>query len=287
MPTNIYTPEFPSVTGLLDEDALVVGHFPDAHVLRSIGAASNRLAGRGNYLVHEVFRRAGNDEQIGTTGFNVGTGWQRIRDFPACERKPHLSRADVRIRARITPGASVVFQIATAAVAFRRDATRATTNTIVANGTGNFELYQGQIELGRSTVEDISLHAYGDPTGALANTAIYGSPNTGLVNDARAFVNRKYFAWDGSTWNTNIRRDRIMIAFRNSSNLLLLGPLRVQATFLIGTWYGLEWDFPGGVQIQDDELQTIQQPGAYFELLETPTIRLSSVTIRERDAYAT
>lgn len=284
MPTNIYTPEFPSVTGVLDEDALVVGHFADAHVLRSIGNASNRLAGRGNYLVHEVFRRAGNDEQIGTTGFYVYDQWQRIRSFPLLERKAHLNRADVRIRARITNGATVVFQLTTEPVSFRQGAKFATTNTIVAVGTGNFELYEGQIELGRSSVEDIELWVWGSLGASLMSTAVYGSPNAGGVNDPAAFVNKSFLYYSTSTWNGNIQRDRIVVAFLDSGGNELIAPMRVDFDPPAAI---VRWAFLGGVELSSDQVQLIQQPGAVFQLWEAPRIRLGSVTIRERDAYAT
>lgn len=286
MPTNIYTPEFPSVTGLLDEDALVVGHFPDAHVLRALGNASNRLAGRGNYLVHEVFRRAGNDDQIGTTGFYASDRWQRVRAFPLLERKAHLTRADVRIRARITSGATVVFQMATGAVPFREAAKYATTNTMLAVGTGAFELYQMQIELGRTSVEDISLHAFADATSApLMPTGVYGAPNTGNVNDVDTYLFEDGLQrWPSATWNGQIRPDRIVVTFANASGDLLLAPLRVGWTFNnILRWGG----FVGGVELTSDETQMLRDYNAAYSLRAVATIRLSSITIRERDAYAT
>lgn len=286
MPTNIYTPEFPSVTGVLDEDALVVGHFADAHVLRSIGNASNRLAGRGNYLVKEVFRRAGNDEQVGTTGFYVHDNWQRLRSFPQIERKAHLTRADVRIRARITNGATVTFQIKTAAIDTRPSEMGTAPNNIVAVGTGNFELYSGQIELGRSSVENLELWVLGDVTNAPAMpTAVYGSPNTGNINDPDTFLFEDGLQrYPTSTWNGQIRPDRIVITFADSAGAPLLRPLRVGWTWNeILKWAG----FIGGVELTSEETQLLRDANAAYTLRAVPTVRLSSITIRERDAYAT
>jgi hypothetical protein len=286
MPTNIYTPEFPSVTGVLDEDALVVGHFADAHVLRSIGNASNRLAGRGNYLVHEVFRRAGNDEQIGTTGFFVQDNWQRLRAFPLLERKPHLTRADVRIRARITNGAQVIFQVKTDAIRERPNETRAAINNIVAVGTGNFELYSGVVELGRLSVENLELWVFGDVLEAPAMpTAVYGAPNTGNINDPDTFLSEEELQrYPTSTWNSQIRPDRIVISFANSAGAPLLRPLRVG-----WQWSGIvTWDgFIGGTRLTSDETQLLRDANAAYTLRAVPTVRLGSITIRERDAYAT
>ena len=286
MPTTIYTPEFPSVTGVLDEDALVVGHFADAHVLRSIGNASNRLAGRGNYLVHEVFRRGGNDEQIGTTGFYAGEQWQKLRSFPLLERKPHLTRADVRIRARITSGSTVVFQLETGSIRFRDSAKFATVNTIVAVGTGNFELYTGQIELGRSLVEDIHLWAYGDATNTLINTAVYGSPATGSMNSPTLLTAQRQFYVPGNTWNTSISTDRVMIAFFDSLNQSLFAPQPVSYGFQSVNGQVLYIGEFGRLQLTSEDVQSLTRPGATFALWQASIVRLSSITIRERDAYA-
>jgi hypothetical protein len=286
MPTNIYTPEFPSVTGVLDEEALVVGHFADAHVLRSIGNASNRLAGRGNYLVHEVFRRAGNDEQIGTTGFYMTAQWQRLRSFPLLERKAHLNRADLRIRARITNGATVVLQAETAALRHRPEIRQAGANTMLAVGTGGFELYEMQIELGRASVEDVTIYALGDAvTAPLMPSAVYGAPNTGNVNDPDTYLFEDGLQrWPTGTWNSQIRPDRIVVTFADASGNLLLAPLRVGWTFQnILRWGG----FIGGVSLTSDETQLLRDYNAAYSLRAVPTVRLSSITIRERDAYAT
>jgi starvation-inducible DNA-binding protein len=136
----------------------------------------------------------------------------------------------------------------------------------------------------RDTIEEAN--ALGDAvTAPLMPSAVYGAPNTGNVNDPDTYLFEDGLQrWPTGTWNSQIRPDRIVVTFADASGNLLLAPLRVGWTFQnILRWGG----FIGGVSLTSDETQLLRDYNAAYSLRAVPTVRLSSITIRERDAYAT
>jgi hypothetical protein len=278
MPTTLAQIQYASISGILDEDALTQGHFPDAHVLSALSNTGNRLAGKGNYLAHEVFRVSGAvDEVAGSAGLWAVNEWSKVRVYPLVQRKPHLRTAEVRIRANITSGATVVFQVSTGAVLPRPSPTAASqVNCATCLGTGAWAWYTWTIQLAALEDETLELWVYGDPA-SVTISAPYGTPSSG---SCAAAVGYTQMSITGATWTTLMNRAYVVCEWRGVDGNPVAARRRVQRA--IGAQDTLWWVVPMG----EDELPAARAPGSTYNLFIGAQMRIGAIVIREIDAYA-
>lgn len=278
MPSSILTPEYPSVVGVLDEDALTQGHFADAHVLGSIARSANRLAGKGNYLVHEPYRVAGAALEVsGMMGIWAVGQWKKLAEYPAVRRKPHLRTAEVRIRAQIASGSTVIFQLATGAVAPRFAAVNGQLNTASCAGTGSWAWYTWTVQLAALEQETLSLWVFGDP----ANVSFPGAFGTPASGSCENRVTYNMMLIGGASWTEAINTASVTCEWLGVSGNPVAARRSVRRSFSRAD--ELYWVEP----MSDDELRAANATGSTFRLSIGTQVRIGAVIVRERDAYAT
>lgn len=202
-------PEIAQTLGALDSTAIADGTAAHAHVLRETARNANRLRGKRHPLLVAAW-------DIDTTGSETDGGlywiappvWVMAMPGPIpIPKKPDLVRADVRIRATVTSGATVYFQIETSEHVFAPHAQSGDANVVTCVGTGSLATYAIDVADGLRTsarhLDTLRIWVRGDPTATALDTATYGSPASGTLNGASDYVFPRELSDNSATWNSS------------------------------------------------------------------------------------
>lgn len=286
MPTDSSVVEYASLFGALETGATESGDFAHAHVLREIARNGHRLAGRGNYLVTQVWTENSPDAvDTGTRAMYVGPRWQRVMVPMVIKRKTHLRTGSVQFYARITDGMRVLLQVVTGGRSPRFDMRHVNADATCVDclGTGGWEWYEATVmPLGPHEVDRVDVWAYGDILDTAFDTGVFGTPATGTPSSVLSIG----FEDSGASWDNvefSERPNAVSVTFYSSSGAVIIPPRPVVSTITTNSDY---LSFARGYELSEHEVRLGNSPGVTYELTGAALMRMGTFILREEDAYA-
>jgi hypothetical protein len=180
VPTSIYTPEIASAFGALDSAAVSDGGALTAHVIRAVSRSVNRLLAKPETVLSAVYpTRGGTLEALAPTGRGYPF-WARVESWPIYSRSDRRS-LDVRLMIQATSGDVLQIQLCTSRSPFVAAPLAGDYKTLTATGGYDVVEWDGLATAGGD--DELTLYIRGALSSTLGNTATYGSPNTGTVQE--------------------------------------------------------------------------------------------------------
>ena len=173
------TPEISSAYGSIDSAAFHDGQAVDAHLERVVTMNANRLQAKGQHIYTLNWQDNPIDDEINFRWI-PSTSWTRVSDPIPIQYPPGLSKADVRIHARILGSETIWMQIATKAQPFSRSATTSDTNTLALTGDGDDDIDpygKDDIWIDPSGYDELDIRLTGIATTVAGDSGV-GGPNT-------------------------------------------------------------------------------------------------------------
>lgn len=196
---SIYTPEIATAFGALDSTAFAAGASFHAHLLRALAMSTNRLTSKGQPVLNLVWPTRAVDTEATSTGAFEGVArpwWERITPSIMFPKRPGLRFATLKVRAKITSGATI--WIAAACGGVPRDRlSSADPHVVECLGTGSYADYSlANVPVGEGDVDHVTFFMIGDKV-QKAQTGTFGSPTDGAI----ATLTDQYLGVSGATWN--------------------------------------------------------------------------------------
>lgn len=178
--SNLLTPEVPALYGALDSDAFTDGMAFSSHVLRELARGANSLAARAQHLGTMTWLNAetiAGDDGGTFNGLYMPVPFDWIVAAPPMPvfKMPGSLRAQVRLRAAVSNGHTVLLQFVTRGRPFDANAGAGSVNVLEVVGTGSVATYGSDLDapgipIHPSEAELITMYAKSLPTGAAAST---------------------------------------------------------------------------------------------------------------------
>jgi len=251
----------------------------DAHLLRSMSRASNRLRQK-NQLLWRYMADASTDNAEDTRGrANMVAhwpDWSRF-SFPAfVPKKPHQTRGSAYLTAQVSDSDTVYVQIGTRRAPFNPRAISTADyrfpNTIraVGDGDNDFDRYTlTDIPLLDATAESFDVWVMGTATDTNIDTGVLGTPSSGTVSSASQFSFLDFAAsWNAAAFNASLG-SRVYVRFEDNDGNVMLMRRVIRAVSGIQLSF-----FPG---ITNSEARMIL--GSTYRLKLLSTIRIADLCI--------
>lgn len=273
------TPEIASEYGSIDSTYFHDGQSVDAHFERVVAMNANRQQAKGQHIYSINWQDNPIDDEINFR-WVPSTSWTKVSDPIPLQYPPGLSKADIRISARILGSTTIWMQVATRAQPFSRAATTSGTNTLALTGDGDDDIDpygKDDLWLDPSGEDELDIRLTGIATTDLADDTI-GGPNTrtdyggsftyaenwighagagSFIVDGYSLSGAEIVFDDGGGFN--VRR---LVTSVPGTNLLYFAPALDAATLAL-------------VQAADD-----------WEIYELPTIGLVSISLASVERVA-
>jgi hypothetical protein len=183
VPTSIYTPEIATTYGALDSAAVADGAALTAHVVRALSRGANRLLAKAETPLSACYPVRGGDlEAYAPTG-RAYPFWIRVESWPIRTQADRRA-LDVRLTMRAASGEVLEVQLCTAASPFSPAPAAGAYKTLT--GTGSWGVLEWDALPCAGGEDEVTLYLRGTLGSVLGNTAVYGSPNTGTVQEVTA-----------------------------------------------------------------------------------------------------
>lgn len=277
---SIHTPSKYTTFGALDSVAFEDGSGFSAHLLRAIGANSNRLACRAEHLMSFVWPiRSAGETDPDPMLVHLASDWIQISPPFTVPKKLGITRAEFRAIAAVPGTDTAYIQIATLARPFDPAADTQTPGDSILKMTGDgdndWDAYADNgngVELVPGESEEISLFAKGDGAQALMNTGTYGTPNTGTSNG----LGWDEFSASGASWNVAIQNGDVRVHFVDAGGVLVAQPRIIAHRFDTNT-------LKFSPNLTPEELAAIVSAGLHFELRVTPYFGLGALSLAAKE----
>lgn len=282
---SILNREVASRYGALNSDTFTDGEALSAHVLRALAMSGNRLATKGHPLFNLVWptRAVNSDLDPHTGGAADGGGfagiawpqWVKLLHPLPVPKKPMLNKAEIRIRARVTNGETILLQFATVARPFNAAIALDAPNVLALVGTGAMEDYDlDGVPISEGGFENFEIYVRASPSAMiLGDTGIYGAPNAGTFDGVTAI----YALLSVATWNPSTGAGDAwdegghFVEFTDASGVRVTSRMITSVTPILAA-HAIHYP-----ALSVEELQQVNAAGRHYRILRLPRFNFANI----------
>jgi hypothetical protein len=280
---TILSPEFSSLFGALDSDAIADGASLSSHQLRTLAMNGNRLVIKAEPIFCLPFPVPSITTSDGGSARSfAGIGharWTKIMPTLRVPKKPGLNKADLRMSVRGTATSTLDFQFGTLALPFSPNAPLDAPNIVSSILTGVStidDLSLDGIPVSSGDREEIEIYARGTMgSDVLADESTYGAHNEGTADDVFShWIVDGSASWNVSATATNhLGNSGHVISFVDSSDRAVVSIRQVTQIDLLGTILRFE---PG---LTPTEWDMVRSAGMHYRILKFPEWSIVAMTL--------